>query len=281
MFVFCQSVCMSVCYSIYQQELSSCWDRRPFGHNRHGPKSVWGAAVPLSVGGGGGAGSPSNTVSPRPRSIQVPIVWPQYTNVTDRQTGHRSVAYSEPLLVTVAQKLHVQTSRDFLVASSDDNAVSYVLSVLFMTSCCPIISQTKVTPIWRYTQTDSPGGRIGGEVWRIWLPCYFLGKSDDFKPYGTTMHPDDPKPEVADLRPAAGSDSISLLRITRVNVPSSYRLHFIAYQLCSVADCQIRRYCANHLKSWKTRMWAYAQRDCRPRNIGGVLCWKWWGAKVP
>ena len=107
-----------------------------------------GAAVPLSVGEGGKAGSPSNTVSPRPRSIQVPIVWPQYTNVTDRQTGHRSVAYGEPLLVTVAQKLHVQTSRDFLVASSDDNAVSYVLPVLFMMSCCPIISlQTKVTPI--------------------------------------------------------------------------------------------------------------------------------------
>jgi len=22
-----------------KQELSSCWDGRPFGHNRHGPKS--------------------------------------------------------------------------------------------------------------------------------------------------------------------------------------------------------------------------------------------------
>jgi len=48
-----------------------------------------GAAVPLSVGG---AGSPSNTMSPglRPTSLPSgilihPAVWPQYTNVTDRQ----------------------------------------------------------------------------------------------------------------------------------------------------------------------------------------------------
>jgi len=33
----------------WKQELSSCWDGRPFSHNRHGPKSG-GAAVPLSVG---------------------------------------------------------------------------------------------------------------------------------------------------------------------------------------------------------------------------------------
>jgi len=51
----------------------------------------WGAAVPLSAGG---AGFPSNTISPglRPTSVPVgilihPTVWPQYTNVTDRQTG--------------------------------------------------------------------------------------------------------------------------------------------------------------------------------------------------
>jgi len=47
------------------------------------------AAVPLSVGR---AGSPSNTVSPEPRPTSVPrgilihpAVWPQYTNVTDKQ----------------------------------------------------------------------------------------------------------------------------------------------------------------------------------------------------
>ena len=68
--------------------LSSCWDGRPFDHNRHGPK-----------GGGcctafhGGAGSPSsNTVlhGLRPTSVPGgilihPTVWPEYTNFTDRQ----------------------------------------------------------------------------------------------------------------------------------------------------------------------------------------------------
>jgi len=28
-------------------------------------------------------------------------------------------------------------------------------------------------------------------------------------------------------------------------------------------------------------MWAYAQRDGRPRNIDGAIYWKWRGAKVP
>jgi len=43
---------------------------QPFGHNRHGPKKLGRAAVPLWVGG---AGSPSNTKSlgPRPTSVQV------------------------------------------------------------------------------------------------------------------------------------------------------------------------------------------------------------------
>jgi len=27
-----------------KQELSSCWDGRPFGHNRHGPK-IWRGTV--------------------------------------------------------------------------------------------------------------------------------------------------------------------------------------------------------------------------------------------
>ena len=43
---------------------------------------------------GGGAGSPSHTMCPVPRHIFIPngivihqTVWPQYTNVTDRQTG--------------------------------------------------------------------------------------------------------------------------------------------------------------------------------------------------
>ena len=30
---------VSICLLEYLNELSSCWDGRPFGHNRHGPKS--------------------------------------------------------------------------------------------------------------------------------------------------------------------------------------------------------------------------------------------------
>ena len=60
---------------------------QPFGHNRYGPKI---GGFPF---GGGGAGSPSNTMWPGPRPTCVPsfilvhsTIWPQYTNVTDRQT---------------------------------------------------------------------------------------------------------------------------------------------------------------------------------------------------
>ena len=53
---------------IEEQELSSCWDRRPFGHNRHGPKI--GGYCALFCGG---AESPSNTMwpGPKPTCIQV------------------------------------------------------------------------------------------------------------------------------------------------------------------------------------------------------------------
>jgi len=69
------------------QELGSCWDGQPFGHNRHEPKS--GGCCALFHAG---AGSPSNTMWPWPRPTSTlsdilihPTVWPQYTNVTDRQ----------------------------------------------------------------------------------------------------------------------------------------------------------------------------------------------------
>ena len=52
-------------------------------------RKVGGGAVPLFTGG---AGSPSNTMWPGPRPTSAPsgilihpTVWPQYTNVTDRQ----------------------------------------------------------------------------------------------------------------------------------------------------------------------------------------------------
>jgi len=60
-------------------------------------KNWWGVAPPPF--GGGGAGFPSNTMWPEPRPTRQrltrmpsfilirPTVWPQYTNVADRQTG--------------------------------------------------------------------------------------------------------------------------------------------------------------------------------------------------
>ena len=86
---------------------------QPFGHNRYGPKiggSVfhWGRV----------AGSPSNTIWPglrpscMPSSILIhPTTWPQYTNVTDRETGQDrtgrqwSDSIGRTVLQTVTQKL--------------------------------------------------------------------------------------------------------------------------------------------------------------------------------
>jgi len=68
------------------------------------------------LGGVGGAGSPSNTMWPEPRPTSVPsfilvhpTVWPQYTNVTDRQTAQteqdrqRFDSIEQTVLQTVAQ----------------------------------------------------------------------------------------------------------------------------------------------------------------------------------
>jgi len=91
------------------------WSIQPFGQNRHGPKI--GGCVPFW-----GAGSPS-TQCPGftcvPSFILIhPTVWPQYTNVTGRQTGQdrqtdrqtdrterqRSDTIGRTVLQTVAQK---------------------------------------------------------------------------------------------------------------------------------------------------------------------------------
>jgi len=49
------------------KEISSCWGGRPFGYNRHGPKSGEGCCTAFR----GGAGSPSNTMWPGPRPTSV------------------------------------------------------------------------------------------------------------------------------------------------------------------------------------------------------------------
>jgi len=86
-----------------------------------------GADVPLCLWG---AGSPSNTVWPGPRPTSMPsfiwihpTVWPQYTNVTDRQidrqtlqTVHerkRSDSVGRTVLQTLAQKLHSSNLQTF------------------------------------------------------------------------------------------------------------------------------------------------------------------------
>ena len=74
------------------------WSMQPFGRNRYGPKIGWGCA-PL--------GSPSNTMWPGPRPTCMPsfilirpAVWPQRTNVTDRQWTD---SIGRTVLQTVAQ----------------------------------------------------------------------------------------------------------------------------------------------------------------------------------
>ena len=64
---------------------------QPFGNNRHGPKI--GGCAPL----GEGTGSPSNTMWPGLRPTRMPsfilirpTIWPQYTNVADRQTDRQT-----------------------------------------------------------------------------------------------------------------------------------------------------------------------------------------------
>jgi len=64
------------------QELSSCWDGRPFGHNRHRPKSGGCCAPFREAAGSSWAETYFRTkwhLDPSNR------LWPQHTNVTDIQ----------------------------------------------------------------------------------------------------------------------------------------------------------------------------------------------------
>jgi len=83
------------------------WFIQPFDHNTR-PKNG-GLLCPLL---GRGAESPSNTMWPGPGPTSVPsfilihpTVWPQYTNVTDRQNRQRSDSIGGTVLQPVAQKL--------------------------------------------------------------------------------------------------------------------------------------------------------------------------------
>jgi len=101
--------CVSIYHNVTRVEahLPTKWHLDPSSRlvTTHGPKI--GGFTPL----GGGAGSPSNTMWPGPRPTSVPdgilihpTVWPQYTNVTDRQTGQtgqRSDSIRRTVLQTV------------------------------------------------------------------------------------------------------------------------------------------------------------------------------------
>ena len=116
------------------RELSGILIHPPFGHNRHAPKSGGADEPPFWEVG---AGSPSNTMSPRPRPTSLPnailihpapqqtwaekwgvcpfggegagsntmwpTVWPQYTNVTDRQDRQWSDGIGRTVVQTVAK----------------------------------------------------------------------------------------------------------------------------------------------------------------------------------
>jgi len=104
-------------------------------------------AVPLW---GGRAGSPSNTMWPGPRPTCVPsfilirpTVWPQCTNVTERQTGQtgqRTDSIVRTVLQTVAQKLATfethYNSKMLTVAS----VVNLVLSHVYHTERPPLFA---------------------------------------------------------------------------------------------------------------------------------------------
>jgi len=67
----------------FKQVLSSSWDGRPLGHNRHGPKT---GCVAL-LGGGAGTLCRPNTMRPGPRPTFIPsgilihpAIWPQQMN---------------------------------------------------------------------------------------------------------------------------------------------------------------------------------------------------------
>jgi len=96
-----------------KQELSSCWDGQPFGHNRHGPKSA--GAVPLFKGELGphltqcGLDRGLHPYQVTSWSIQ-PIGYKTPMSQTDkqeRQTDNGPVAYGAPFYKRSPKKRRV------------------------------------------------------------------------------------------------------------------------------------------------------------------------------
>jgi len=83
------------------------------------------------------------------------------------------------LSARVTHKPHVQTLWHFLSvlpvalaqSSSDDSAIRYVLPVLWLTICLPIIGQTRVRPIGHMRRVTHQWAEAGGELWCLRLSC--------------------------------------------------------------------------------------------------------------
>jgi len=96
-----------------------------------------------------------------------------------------SICLSVCLFAPISQKLHVQTSWNFLYSlpfylsvarsSYDDNAICYVLPVLWTTSRLPIIGQAKARPICRIL-SESPGAAPGVTSY-VYYDCLVIWKS--------------------------------------------------------------------------------------------------------
>jgi len=113
------------------------WSQQAWAEN-------WGRLCPF----GGGVRSPCNTMWPGTRSTITrcgilihPTIWPQHTNVTDRQTGQtdrqRSDSIGRTVLQTVAQKAFkecIPPPRQFRLYRN------FSKSDIFHTSCYIILS---------------------------------------------------------------------------------------------------------------------------------------------
>jgi len=184
----CVCICLYVCPLASQHVLSSCWDGRSFGHNRRGPKSGGCSAPPLFRG----SWFPSNTMSPGPRPTSIPsdilihpTVWPQYTNVTDkqdRQTDNGPITQGEPFYkrspknhTSVANFIkvfvHLNCGRVLVLFWLQCNTLwrkltSFVDDVMFAHNHSGKGNANKA-----YAQSNSPEGRTGAksDVYKIVL----------------------------------------------------------------------------------------------------------------
>jgi len=114
-YVACDFQAISTLYTVQYtvQELNSCWDGRPFGHNRHGPKSGR-LLCPLIFWRGRGAWHPSNTMSPGPRPASIPcgiLIHPLATIHQTYRHRQRSDSIERTVLQTVSQKVMASRKR--------------------------------------------------------------------------------------------------------------------------------------------------------------------------